>query len=187
LQSLQSPSPKGDCCWRFRWRLSNQQESARIRLLLGAVSGPWLRLCSWAQLQIVGSIGESGDRMRISRRKGVTAITAKSRTTLLLVSASVWTLALPLRAGDPNSAVQRLIHTGQPFCEKKPETESTDVKCAGYMLAACELAASLNQYKGNVKFESDCAEMNEAVKTKPLTEQNEISAERRRAIASTMP
>jgi hypothetical protein len=125
--------------------------------------------------------------MRISRRKGVTAITAKSRTTWLLVSVSVLALALPVSADDTDSAVQRLIHTGQPFCEKKPETESTDVKCAAYMLAACELAASLNQYKSNERFEADCAEMSEAVKTKPLTEQNEISAERRRLIASTMP
>lgn len=112
---------------------------------------------------------------------------AKWRTTLLLVIPSVFALALPLRAGDTDAAVQRLIHTGQPFCEKKPETESTDVKCAAYMLAACELAASLNEYKSNVKFEADCAEMSEAVKTKPVTEQNEISAERRRLIVSTMP
>ena len=124
--------------------------------------------------------------MHNSRRKGVTAMAAKSRTTLLLVNASILAWALPVRAADIDSAVQRLIHTGQPFCEKKPETESTDVKCAAYMMAACELAASLNQYKNNVKFEADCAKMSEAVKTTPLTEQNEISAERRRLIASTM-
>jgi hypothetical protein len=116
----------------------------------------------------------------------VTAMAAKSRTTLLLVNASILAWALPVRAADIDSAVQRLIHTGQPFCEKKPETESTDVKCAAYMMAACELAASLNQYKSNVKFEADCAEMSEVVKTKPLTEQNEISVERRRLIASSM-
>ena len=124
--------------------------------------------------------------MHNSRRKGVTAMAAKSRTTLLLVNASILAWALPVRAADIDSAVQRLIHTGQPFCEKKPETESTDVKCAAYMMAACELAASLNQYKNNVKFEADCAEMSEVVKTKPLTEQNEISVERRRLIASSM-
>ena len=116
----------------------------------------------------------------------MTAMAAKTRTSLLLVIASLLALALSVRAGDTSLAVQRLIHTGQPFCQKKPESESTDVKCAAYMLAACELAASLEQYKSNVKFEADCAKMSEAVKTTPLTEQNEISAERRRLIASTM-
>ncbi len=117
--------------------------------------------------------------------EGVTGMPAKSRTSLLLVIAPVLAFALPVRADDTSLAVQRLIHTGQPFCEKKPETENADVKCAAYMLTACELAASLDQYKTNAKFEADCAEMSEAVKTKPLTEQNEISAERRR-IASVM-
>jgi hypothetical protein len=136
--------------------------------------------------RLLAVLVEAGVKMRISRRNGVTAIMARSSTMLLFVSASVLALALPVRAGDTDPAVQRLIHTGQPFCEKKPETESTDVKCAAYMLAACELAASLNQYKSNEKFEADCAQMTEAVKTKPLGEQNEISAERRRLIASTM-
>ena len=124
--------------------------------------------------------------MHAWRRKGMTAMAAQSRTSLLFVIASVLALALPVRAGDASLAVQRLIHAGQPFCEKKPETESTDVKCAAYMLAACELAASLEQYKSNVKFEADCAEMSEVVKTKPHNEQNEISVERRRLIASSM-
>ena len=124
--------------------------------------------------------------MHTSRRKGAIAMAAQSRTSLLFMIASVLALALPVTAGDASLAVQRLIHSGQPFCAKKPETKSTDVKCAAYILAACELAASLEQYKSNVKFVADCAEMSEDVKTTPVTEQNEINAEKRRLIASTM-